>query len=53
MDFQTIIVVAIVTLAVLFVAHRVWNTLAASKKKSAAGCASCDAAAPSTDDWAR
>jgi hypothetical protein len=52
-DLQTIIVIAIVAFAALFVARRMWHTLAASKKKSAAGCANCDAATPSGDDWAR
>ena len=53
MDVQTIVVIAIVAFAALFVVRRVWRTLASSKKKSGAGCANCDVSTSSTDDWAR
>ena len=52
-DIQTIVVIAIVVFAALFVGRRMWQTLSSSKKKDGAGCANCDVATTSADDWAR
>ena len=38
MDTQTILALAIVALAVAYVARRAWHTMAAARAKKAAGC---------------
>ena len=48
---QTVIVIAIVVAAALFIVRKAYVSFARSRQQS--GCASCDMPTHSTDDWAR
>lgn len=49
---QTIIVIAIVAAAVVFIARRAWLSFSRSRATSD-GCANCDVPTHAADDWAK
>jgi hypothetical protein len=49
---EMLIVAAIVTTAVVFIALRAWKSFSKSKRP-AAGCANCEMSPADSDDWAK